>query len=156
VTTTLMRGEFGRRKAGGAQGIRSQPKDDMWKDVGTTSRGLGGLNHLPAFRLLVGPSTKEKVMKKRILTIVCGILFFATSGYSLGAPNDTASKNDCLVYHLNCPTQYRQDSLPERIEKLKLEIQKGEDVYTAGKQKLSQTILKEAGAELASLKKGGK
>jgi hypothetical protein len=104
----------------------------------------------------LGPSTQENLMKKQVLTLVCGMILCATSGYGLESPNDATSKKDCQLHGRGCPIQYRLDSLPERIQKLRLEIEKGGDVYTAGELKVLQAQLKQAGAALAALKRGGK
>jgi len=59
-----------------------------------------------------------------------------------GAMNLPFAKNRCLLHEEGCPTA--KESLPEKIEHLKREIDKGKAVYTDAELKRLQEKLEEA------------
>ncbi|MDD2541154.1 MAG: hypothetical protein PHH28_08930, partial [Desulfuromonadaceae bacterium] len=59
---------------------------------------------------------------------VCAVVV-VLSALPVFAAGQIEGKDECLVYSKNCSDSV--DSLPERIAKLKVEIGKGETVYTS-------------------------
>lgn len=91
-------------------------------------------------------------MKKVFVNVFCAVavVFAALSAF---ASAQVEVKNDCLLYGRNCP--HVVDSLPQRIEKLKIEITKGERVYTPDELKLLKRRLKEDHESIRVLNKPG-
>lgn len=89
---------------------------------------------------------------KKVIVSVCAVAI-AFVALPVFADVQTEGKNDCLVYGKNCPNAV--DSLPERISKLKLEIGKGEKVYTQDELKLLERKLKDDNQTMRALNKPG-
>lgn len=89
---------------------------------------------------------------KSIIMLMCAIIVAATV-VPVFASQPNEEKKNHLVYEKGCPNLTY--SLPERISKLKAEIDKGENIYTLDELKLLERRLKEDNATMRALNKPG-
>ncbi len=91
-------------------------------------------------------------MKKLIVTVCAvGVVLGAAQVFAI---TTTEGKNDCLLYGKNCPKEL--DSIQERIAKLKIEIAKGEKVYTKNELNKLERMLKDDSQTMRVLNKPGR
>ncbi|QEM68857.1 hypothetical protein FO488_12290 [Geobacter sp. FeAm09] len=90
---------------------------------------------------------------KKLMVTVCAVSVFCGAVQAFAAL-PAERKNIGPLYGKNCPKVV--DSLPERIAKLKIEIAKGDKVYSPDELKLLERKLKEDNQTMRSLHKPGK
>jgi hypothetical protein len=72
-----------------------------------------------------------------VISVLAAAMFFSSApargglyDTELQMQPPTMQKNECLLVAMNCPDSYKADTVDQRIDRLRKEIDKGTDVYT--------------------------